>query len=264
MKNIFITLAIFIFVAANLIFWWDLGGEQNSLLRSLIYLSSTFLSVAAGIFLVRTYGMKNQHGKAFLLITIGLVSWLIGECLWVFYDFVLQIDPYPSLADFFYLAAYPFIVWGLIKEIRIAEIKFKNVNKLVLAFCGVMSLIFIIAVGYFEIFVAYDPTSSLIDNLVVAYGFGDLSLAIPALLVLILAFEYKGGKIFTPWILVFLGLVLYLLADVLFAVFLDQYLEDVYPYGSMDLLWIGGYLLIALGLSEIAYLIRSIQKKLRV
>ena len=262
-KNIFIIAGIFIFIIANLVYWGQLGGAQYSLLKDFIYLLPVILAVLAGIFVVRSYGVKSQHGQAFLFFTLGLAFWLIGESLWVFYNLFLQIDPYPSLADFFYLAAYPLIVWGLIKEIRITGIKIGKLNKLTLALFGITSLIIISIVTYIEIFLAFDPSGSLIDNLVLLYGFADLILAIPVLLVLILAFEYKGGRIFIPWIFIFIGLLLYLFADIHYAVFLDQYLGSVYPYESIDLLWIAAYLLIALGLLQIGYIIRGIQKKLQ-
>ena len=262
-KNIFIALGIFIFVVANLVYWWQLGGAQYNLLKNLIYLIPVILALLAGIFVVRSYGVKSRHGNAFLLITLGFTFWLIGESLWVFYSLFLQIDPYPSPADFFYLAAYPLIAWGLIKEIRITGINLKKLSKPTLAFFGFASLIAIGMVTYIEIFLAFNPSGSLVDNLVLLYGFADLIIAIPILLVLILAFEYKGGKIFIPWILIFIGLNLYLFADILYAVFLNQYLGAVYPYESIDLLWIAAYLLMALGLMQIGLIIRDIQKRLK-
>jgi hypothetical protein len=262
-KNIFIVLGILIFVIANLIYWWQLGGKQNELLEYAVYLISTVLSVVAGIFLVRIYGMRSQHGKAFLFFTFGLLFWFIGEALWAYYGLVLKVDRYPSLADFFFLTAYPLIIWGLIKEIRIAEIKFASINKRILAICGTLSLIFISIVAYLEIFLVFDPRETMINNLIMSYGFADLILVIPSFLILILAWEYKGGKIFVPWIFIFSGLMLYLFADVLYAVFQDKFFENMYPYESIDLLWIAAYLLIALGFLQIGYLIRRIQKKLQ-
>ena len=263
MKNTLIALGILLFALANLVFWGQIGGSANELFENTIYLTSVVLSVLAGIFAVRTYGFSSQHGKAFLLITLGYASWLIGESIWVFYDFVLHISPFPSPADFFYVAAYPLIAWGLIKEIKLAEIKFENINKGVLAGVGLLSLIFIVAVTYFELILAYDPMGTFIDNLALIYGFGNLILIIPAILLLVMAWEYKGGKIFMPWIFIFLGLTLTLTADTLYAVFLDPYLENTYPYESMDLLWIAGYLLVALGFLNISFLIRGIHKRLQ-
>lgn len=263
MKNILIAFGLLLFVFANLVLWFQLGGEQNELIENTIYLTATVISVLAIIFAVRTYGISSQHGKAFLFIALGYASWLVGESIWILYDYVLHISPFPSPADFFYLIAYPLIGWGLVKEIKLADIKFAKVHKLLLTLTGISTIVFILAVTYFEVVLAYDPAGSLIDNLALSYGFADLILVIPALLVMVLAWEYKGGKIFIPWIFIFLGITSALIADTLYAVWLDPYLENVYPYESLDILWIAGYLLVALGFLNVSFLIKGIQKRLR-
>ena len=49
---------------------------------------------------------------AWLLIAAGLTLWTCGDVLWTVYT-LLGRDPFPSAADLFYLAGYPFLAVGL-------------------------------------------------------------------------------------------------------------------------------------------------------
>lgn len=260
-KNIFIATGLFILGASSILYILDMGGDKNRLFENLLYLSAPILTVFAAAFIVRTYGFSSKHGRAFFLIFLGYLSWLIGETLWVVFDYVLGIDPYPSIADFFFLTAYPLIALGIIFEVKLADIKFSSINRAILITFGVLTTLLVIGVTYSELILAYVPGGSLYDNLALVYGFASLILVIPAMLILPLAWEFKGGKIFIPWLLIFIGLFLDLLGDTLYGVFLEPYLEGLNPYELVDLLWIGEYVLVAFGLAGIAFVIRDIQKR---
>ena len=47
-----------------------------------------------------------------LSLTIGLTIWMLAELTWTYYQLGLHIEnPFPSIADSFWLAAYPFITY---------------------------------------------------------------------------------------------------------------------------------------------------------
>jgi len=187
---------------------------------------------------------------------------MIGEAVWLYYDYILLVSPYPSIADVFYIAAYPLFALGLIQEIRFAKIKFSNLNKSAFAVIGILGLTMSALVFYHGVFKVYVPGGILVDNLSIIYGIGDLIIIIPTLFVLVLAWEYKGGRIFIPWLFIFASFLLTLIADVLYTIFTDQYLEWEKPFSGLDLFWIGSYLLAGLGFLNIALLLKDIQKKL--
>lgn len=236
---------------------------MNEEFENVLYLTAVIATFAAGLYAVSAYGFKSMHGRALGLITAGFGFWLLGETTWIIYDYILHIDPYPSLADFFFIAGYPLIVWGIVKELKLASLQLGKMHKPIMAGIVVLGLTLLIAVSCFEIVLAYDSSLTLVENFAVVYGFADLILLIPALLVLALAWEYKGGKIFTPWIYIFVGLFLYLTADTFYAVFLTPYLDGVYPFESIDILWIGGYSFTALGLANMGLLLRKVNKQIQ-
>ena len=54
---------------------------------------------------------------AWALIAGGILAWGVGDALWFVYTHAGQ-DPFPSPADFFYLAGYPLLAAGLVVGIR--------------------------------------------------------------------------------------------------------------------------------------------------
>lgn len=263
MKNKLLLLLIGYLLVINAVWWFQLGGEMNEEFENVLYLTAVIATFVSGLYAVSAYGFKSKHGRALGLITAGFGFWLLGEITWVIYDYILHIDPYPSLADFFFIAGYPLIVWGIVKELKLASLQLGKIHQGVAWGIVALGLIIFGLVSYFEIVLAYDSSLTLIENFAVVYGFADLILLIPALLVLALAWEYKGGKIFTPWIYIFIGLLLYLAADTLYAVFLTPYLDDVYPFESIDIFWISAYSLAALGLANMGLLIRRVNKQIQ-
>src|SRR5687768_12922666 len=53
-------------------------------------------------------------GRAWRRLTIAFGCWLAGDVVWFLYEVVLQQTPFPSPADFAYLAFYPCAAWALL------------------------------------------------------------------------------------------------------------------------------------------------------
>ena len=107
---------------------------------------STYLilpGILLGISIILTlklFKQGNSRFNAFVFFTIGASLWFIAEQIWTIYD-VYHTDPFPSIADIFYLSAYPFfIIFFLIslKPIR------KNISKKIWLFSFILSFAFCI------------------------------------------------------------------------------------------------------------------------
>ncbi len=61
---------------------------------------------------------RGARRRVWIALAAGQLLYLGGDILWVIYDFVLHIAPYPSAADALYLARYPVVALGLIWLIR--------------------------------------------------------------------------------------------------------------------------------------------------
>ena len=79
--------------------------------RGVVYIAIASAAVAALVVAVRR--QRDARRTPWYLMAAGLGSWVIGDAIWAYYDHVAQVDPFPSVADVFYLAAYPLIAVGL-------------------------------------------------------------------------------------------------------------------------------------------------------
>src|SRR3989344_7030245 len=127
----------------------------SNLAGNVLFLISPFMAVIAAISAVRTYQLSNNHGRIIALLSAGLLCWFIGEFIFFLFQFVWHIDPFPSIADIFYLAGYPLIFIGLTKEMLIHKVSLRNFNKLFLTLVILLLFVLVLIVAYFGIYHAY-------------------------------------------------------------------------------------------------------------
>jgi signal transduction histidine kinase len=157
---------------------------------------------------VRRY--RPAAPSAWLLIAGALSAYMLGDVLWSVYE-LMGRDPFPSLADVFYLAGYPLFAAGLVVATRWriphADRRVLIDAAMVTVGAGLLGWVFI-AQPY-----AADADLGTVETVVsIAYPLGDL------LLVAVAARFLLGAE----WRAVALrllvgGLLLLLVADVLFA-----------------------------------------------
>ena len=185
-------------------------------------------SVASGLGLVAVYrhGLLGPHGKSYLFLTIGLISWLSADLTLTYYYYALGIEEGKliSFADLFWISGYVFLALHLI--ITLKSLK----NKINLG-------IIIIASSATLLLIAYDvinltPSFFLTDEdlaafvLTIAYPILDLSLIIPSATILVnLRKDYQQA---IPWFLSSLSLLVNAIAD-------DGYVHDFVNHNSHNL-----------------------------
>lgn len=216
-----------------------------------VYLLTPLVAVITGARLATTYTLKSAHGKTFLFFTLGLFGWLVGEVVWTFFDIYLGIDPFPSIADVFFILSYPLLFVGLLNEVKLSGLDWfdKKLKPFVLTAIPVLLSVGIV-MFYLGAMSEVSPEVSLLENSVaLGYGLGDLVLLTFGFLMIRVGFEYKGGRLFNSWLLLSVGLLATLIADYSF-VFLAEAYENGVGYVSqvIDLLWQTGYFLYAISL----------------
>ncbi len=234
--------------------------DYGSLVVHLWNLVPPLIASLSAFYAIRIYGRGNPHAKALSLLSLGIFFWFLGEFIWFILEFFFHSYPFPSIADFFYLLAYPVLLAGLIVEFKNNKIKW---TPLRLTVCVSKCIVFALLVIYFGIIKTYDPGEALTSNLIaMSYGVGDLVLIILSSLILMIALNYQKGRLFVPWALVFSGFVLILISDILFAMYQEAY-ENLLSYArNIDLGWITGFSLLALGFYKIGESIEDTKKKL--
>lgn len=181
--------------------------RDNGLLFNLIGLSS---SVAILIGVRRN---KPSTPRAWYLFAVGQLFFVCGDSVYYGYDTLFHKDvPFPSVADFFYLAVYPALVAGLLIIIRRRRPRGDRaglIDALILTVgLGFAAWVFLMA-PY-----AHDPSLSLVEKLVsIAYPLMDVCLFSVAVRLTV------DGGLYRPSLVLLLGSVVSLLtADAILGV----------------------------------------------
>ena len=197
------------------------------------------LAIISIMLVIKIRKNRDYHSKALMMFAGSVVSMFIAEQIWTIYDTVLEIDPFPSLADLFYLGAYPFYIVFFIFYLRPLK---KAITKNVIVLATTLSILFLIP----SALATYDLSAedSLLEiGVALAYPIADTLLLIPALIGFF--FLFKGERNYF-WSLILVGILSMIIADTFFLLLtIDDTYFDGHP---VDLFWLYGYILFAFAL----------------
>jgi branched-chain amino acid transport system substrate-binding protein len=205
--------------------------------------------------------LKNRESifgnKENILLTTGLVFWFIANVIWAYYEIVLDIvSPVPSIADFFLLSAYVFLIYRLmIIRKNLSHIIDKKIMFLIISLTGLF-LIYIL-----NLTVNLAQTSNfrgmMLFFVTIAYPILNSILTILAITILLGIKNDKHHNHLVPWVCELVGFLAIVVGDSWFAIIvLTTFIEQLW---ISTLLLSAHYLLIAGGL--IWYLRYSIKWK---
>jgi diguanylate cyclase (GGDEF)-like protein len=201
--------------------------------EAVVYLAVAAIGVAmsvAGACLVR-----GSRRRVWVIMAVGQVLYLAGDVLWVIYEQVLHIEPYPSVADAFYLARYPLLMMGLMWLIRGRR---RGRDRAAFLDAAIISTGFAVIGGVFVIApAAAGGGESLLSQIVAgAYPVGDLLL----LAALIRLFTSGAARSLSFWSLVG-GLAITMAVDIQYVL---SVVSGVWFPLWINIGWLLGYLLI--------------------
>src|SRR5215211_5888808 len=178
-----------------------------------------------------------------ILLGLGIISWILGQALFTYYEWVLrQAPPLPSLADVGYLSVYPFLLAGIL---LLPAHPVPVASRTRIALDGLMTMIAAVTFSWYFVLgpvLEQGTETTLAKAVSVAYPLADIVLI--ACLV-ILASRPEEQTLLPAVRLLALGLILIVVADSNFAYWS---LHDAYATGSLpDVGWSLGYMLVALG-----------------
>ena len=235
-------LPISLFVIAFGILITNLISEDTAIVFtswSYIFTAGSFL-VLALIMMVKTRGI-GSHGKAWILLAAFAICWFTAEMIWDVNELILDIDPYPSEADFFWLIGYPFYFAFLMFYLKPFR---KAISRKMIAAASVFAIALIIPAFY----VSYDSDLELtdLDNIIaLSYPLLEAIAMVPALIGVTL---FLTGKINFLWALICIGILCFIIAD---SGFLFTTLEDEYYSGHpIEILYHWGYIMLAYGIYD--------------
>jgi len=183
-------------------------------------LSSLAVGITA-LFVAKRYRGSPVFGKTYLALGLGFVALFAGDLVYNYYLLVLDEDPYPSIADVFFIAFYAFAGYHIIKNIKYFKKDLGwDVKISVLIIAGIM-------IGAFGIFtietLGNDPTVYYMSMAYVVSSAAVLALALVAFTV------FRHSVLGVAWTMLVIGIFLYAVADVWY-----YYLEEIEAFSIKD------------------------------
>jgi hypothetical protein len=213
-------------IANSVILFSDVHKRHSSSLWVLNITGAIASSLA--IIAVWRHGIHGLHGKSYLFLMLGLISWFSAELTLMYYYYVLHIEEQRlvSLADGFWFAGYVFLALHLFTVLR----SLRSTIKLgIVVLVSIVTVLFVIYNVYSlitsEFLVDVDFTAFVVT---MTYPILDLTLIIPSAIILVsLRRDYQHS---IPWFLSSLSLLVNAIAD-------DGYVND-FVSGNSQNLWI--------------------------
>src|SRR5215212_3453768 len=178
-----------------------------------------------------------------VLLGLGIVSWILGQAIFTYYEWVLrQPPPLPSVADIGYLSVYPFLLLGIL---QLPARPVPVASRTRIALDGLMIITAAVTFSWYFVLgpiMQQGTETTLAKAVASAYPLADIVLIA---CLIILASRPEEHALRPAVRLLALGLTLIVIADSNFAYWT---LHDAYATGTLpDVGWSLGYMLVALG-----------------
>jgi hypothetical protein len=233
-----ILLIIFVTVSFQGSMFFLQSDDDRDQIISIVAIINPASASIFGFIVAKNYGRSKTFGKAHLALGSGFLCAGIAECIYLIYDIVLKIDPYPSIADVFFFALYPFLLAYLIISIRFFKPKI-----------SMMELFWMPAIPIIIISTYITLSFNEIQETNFDFYYGTIFALLPAIVLpfaILGAKTFRGGIIGTAWLALVFAIIALTIGDVWY-----YYLEI---FGEYDLLhpvnmfWYSGYWIIVYAL----------------
>ena len=175
-------------------------------IADVIYTAGSLTCALSAFYISRRYRKSEVFGKAYFFLGLGFALWFVGDLIYFYYSYVLEIDPYPSLADIFYFTLYLPMIAHLVINTKYFKRKLDISQKILLVALPIL----IVSVYSYMNFVQIGD-----DNFDYYYGL----IFVTASSVTV-AFAVLGASVFrhsilgTAWLLLAIGIFMVTLSDV--------------------------------------------------
>ena len=211
---------------------------EGFLLSDLFDLLGPLIVSLGGFFVSKKYGFSNIFGKSYFALGLGMFFLFLGELTYMYYEYVLETDPYPSFADIFYFLMYPLLIFHLQKNIRFFNGKFSIWAKILFIAIPVIT-----TSSY--VFFSLSELESIVFDFLYGLVFV-LATSITLSLAVMGGIVFRQNILLTTWILLAASIFLMTVADVWY-----YHIEifGLYDYTNpVNSLWIASYCFMAYAL----------------
>lgn len=197
-------------------------------------------AMAIGFAIAFKNGRGSMYFKPFLVLSIGILFFMLGDATYLYYDMVLGEDPYPSVGDLFYWLFYPFVIGFIYFALKFFAFPLSKPK---------LTLISIITVGLILVYtgLSYDAFEGDILNFDFAYGMIFVSsAALTVGLATLGIISFKRSLQGLVWVLILGSLLINAIADVWY--FHLELFEGYAPLDTIDTLYLTTWMVMFYGL----------------
>lgn len=187
---------------------------------ALSYWFGTLLQVAFAAVIVTValrIGLAQGVGKQWFLVGLGVASFAVGDVIWTILELRLGLDPYPSLADPFYVLQYAFFVAAMVLAVRSYRHLTPVRAPVIVAGAVALALAGVVYAALLGPYIFPAGTAELgFWGLVVStlYPLGDVFFVFaPAFALALVIRQLGAGRLGWPWWIVIAGAIVYALTD---------------------------------------------------
>lgn len=229
---------VVVFLVGNIANQEEFPIAEDLYMTDLLFIIFPGIVVVFGSMLVFRYGLRGNHGTSWILFTLAIASWYVGDMTYK-YDYKYDLEDLSTLtSDFFYIIGYPlffgFTIFYLKPRKRIIS------KKMILA-ASLVSILFVIPTLYFTFNGEYQ-LDELTIFLYAIYPILDGVILIPSIIATFLFFR---GQVNLLWSLILIATIFFIIADTSYLVFSVE--ETYYPGHPVDILFVWSYILYAFG-----------------
>ncbi|PJC50566.1 MAG: two-component sensor histidine kinase [Nitrosopumilales archaeon CG_4_9_14_0_2_um_filter_34_16] len=182
---------------------------------------------------IKSDRIKDLPKKSVVFLAMSFISWFTAEQLWNFYEQVLGIDPFPSVADVFYISAPFFMFVSLMFFLKPFK---KQISKKIIFFAISISAALLIPTVVIISESSHDELLEIVIGII--YPVSDSIVLVPVIITILFVIKKKTNPF---WMMILIGMLMFITADTIFL-----FLESTGEYTShhpVEILWLLSYLI---------------------
>ena len=215
------------------------GKEVVKVVTDFTYIPVTGAFVFLSIMISSRFRKVGNHGKAWLVFTGTAISWFIAETTWTVYELGYHVNPFPSFADVFYIAGYPFLF--LFSILYLKPFK-KLISRKMILLTSLIAVTVLIPNLYMTV-QNNSAESKFTIMLGAAYPVADAIILVPAIIGIFLFFR---GEVNFLWTLLLIGILFEVIGDTGFQYFTLN--NSYYTGHPIDILFMWSYIIFSFGI----------------
>ncbi|MBI5697709.1 MAG: hypothetical protein HZC29_04300 [Thaumarchaeota archaeon] len=187
-------------------------------LLDVLYDAVYVINAAIAFMVAKRYLQINNLGKAYLALGSSFLLVAIGDVIWNITVLMENQEPFPSLADVFYFASYPLIMYHVLTHVRVFKHNISHISKIFLV--GIP----IVMTG------SYVITSQMESGTDLYVG-----AAYVAITSLTMSFAILGMQIFkktilkSVWLLLLIGIFIVTIGDIWYSYTIEEAYDPLDP-----------------------------------